>query len=131
MLSNYSRIVYSKILLILKLMNKNIGVCGLDCAACDCYQATVKNDDELREKTARAWERKYGHPGINPQDLNCLGCNSEGPWYEHCFKCQFRVCGKEKGLESCGQCRDYPCEMIAKFHEQVPGTKTNCEANKS
>ena len=35
-------------------MNERIGYCGLDCAACDAYLATIHDDQALREKTARA-----------------------------------------------------------------------------
>ena len=36
-------------------MNERIGYCGLDCAACDAYLATIHDDQALREKTARLW----------------------------------------------------------------------------
>lgn len=36
-------------------MKQLIACCGLDCESCDARIATVKNDDELREKTAQKW----------------------------------------------------------------------------
>ena len=33
-------------------MKQLIACCGLDCESCDARIATVKNDNELREKTA-------------------------------------------------------------------------------
>ncbi len=39
-------------------MKQLIACCGLDCESCDARIATVKNDDELREKT----DPKVGAP---------------------------------------------------------------------
>ena len=36
-------------------MKAMIGYCGLDCAQCDAYLATIHDDQALREKTAKAW----------------------------------------------------------------------------
>lgn len=36
-------------------MKQLIACCGLDCEGCDARIATVGNDNELREKTARKW----------------------------------------------------------------------------
>ena len=41
-------------------MNKLIACCGLDCEGCDARIATLKNDDELREKTAALWSQLNG-----------------------------------------------------------------------
>ena len=38
-------------------MKQLIACCGLDCESCDARIATVKNDDELREKTSPKVER--------------------------------------------------------------------------
>ena len=35
-------------------MKAMIGYCGLDCAQCDAYLATIHDDQALREKTAKA-----------------------------------------------------------------------------
>ena len=31
-------------------MNERIGYCGLDCAACDAYLATIHDDQAMRKK---------------------------------------------------------------------------------
>ena len=46
-------------------MKQLIACCGLDCENCAARIATVNNDDELREKTAKEWsvrseERRVG-----------------------------------------------------------------------
>lgn len=108
-------------------MAKMLGVCGLDCAVCETYLATVKNDDEERKIIAKEWGEKY-HSNPRPEDINCLGCNSKtGPWYKHCLECNIRLCGLDKGIDNCGKCQDYPCEKASSFHSHVPEAKANCE----
>ena len=36
-------------------MKKMIACCGVDCATCDAYVATLNNDDALRRTTAERW----------------------------------------------------------------------------
>ena len=54
-------------------MRKMIAYCGLDCEKCDAYIATVRDDQALREKTAKAWA-ELNHAPILPEHINCLGC---------------------------------------------------------
>lgn len=58
-------------------MNERIGYCGLDCAACDAYLATIRDDQALREKTARLWAQLNQAP-ILPEHINCLGAAGTG-----------------------------------------------------
>ena len=37
------------------MMKQLIACCGLDCESCDARIATVRDDNELREKTAQLW----------------------------------------------------------------------------
>ena len=34
--------------------------------------------------------------------------------------CSIRVCAKDKGVDMCAFCTDYPCEKIAAFFERNP-----------
>ena len=127
---------------------KKLGICGLDCSSCEAFIATEKNDDELRRKTAREWTEKYnerGDPLVKPEEINCRGCLSDGPaspdsasWasqggplYAHCFQCEIRKCGLEKGIKNCGECREYRCKKLANRQETMPGAKENCDAVKT
>lgn len=48
-------------------MKQLIACCGLDCEGCDARIATVGNDNELREKTARKWSEMTTHPRLRLQ----------------------------------------------------------------
>ena len=51
--------------------------CGLDCETCDARLATIRDDDELRKKTADLWTELNGVE-ITPDMINCLGCRVDG-----------------------------------------------------
>ena len=59
-------------------MKQLIACCGLDCESCDARIATVKNDDELREKTAQKWSAMNNAPEITAATINCMGCRTDG-----------------------------------------------------
>ena len=51
-------------------MKQLIACCGLDCEGCDARIATVGNDNELREKTARKWSEMNNAPEITAATIN-------------------------------------------------------------
>jgi hypothetical protein len=57
-------------------MKQLIACCGLDCEGCDARIATVGNDNELREKTARKWSEMNNAPEITAATINCMGCRT-------------------------------------------------------
>lgn len=58
-------------------MDDLIAYCGLNCAVCDAYLATLHNDQALRERTAKLWAELNNAP-ILPEHINCQGCRTEG-----------------------------------------------------
>ena len=48
-------------------MKQLIACCGLDCESCDARIATVENDNELKEKTARKWSVMNNAPEITAE----------------------------------------------------------------
>lgn len=66
--------------------------------------------------------------GILCSELNCkeaygFDCNGcvnveKAPWGE----CEVKNCCEEKKLEQCGECNDFPCDMIKSFsYDEVHG----------
>lgn len=95
-------------------MKENIAYCGLDCDKCDAYIATVKNDDALREKTAKYWSKLNGVT-ILPEQINCEGCRRQGVKTVYCDSlCPIRRCATEKGVVTCGNCDKLgECQTVA------------------
>ena len=49
-------------------MKDKIAYCGLNCEKCDAYIATINDDQELREKTAKLWAELNNAP-ILPEHI--------------------------------------------------------------
>ena len=79
-------------------MKQLIACCGLDCESCDARIATVKNDNELREKTAQKWS-DY---------------------------CEIRKCVSGKGFNTCGDCDELDsCQIVGAVLQHAPGAREN------
>ena len=99
---------------------ENIGMCGLDCSRCPAFIATSNNDDDLRKKTAKEWtERHNSNPILNPEDINCKGCLSDGLLSSHCSECKVRKCGLEKGIKNCKDCKEYKCNELTELQSHL------------
>ncbi len=100
-------------------MKKLIGCCGLNCETCDAYQATLHNDNNLREKTAQLWSQ-LNNTSITPETIHCTGCRTEGVKTFFCNNlCKIRQCAKTKGLETCGHCSVLKtCPRVAEIHKR-------------
>ena len=84
-------------------MKQLIACCGLDCEGCDARIATVGNDNELREKTARKWSEMNNAPEITAATINCMGCRADGAKFAYCSDyCEIRKCVNKKRLNTCG-----------------------------
>ncbi len=73
------------------------GYCGLYCGSCASYLAT-----------------KRGELGKRPHEESCRGCKSDtlGTW---CAQCPLKACARQKGLEFCIQCKEFPCAQLEGF----------------
>ena len=107
-------------------MKQFISCCGLDCENCDARIATVNNDNELREKTAKSWAEMYNASHITPESINCTGCRMDGVKFGYCNVCEISNCAKAKGFNTCGECIDLDtCETIAPVLQYLPAAKQN------
>ena len=109
-------------------MNERIGYCGLDCAACDAYLATIHDDQALREKTAQLWARLNQAP-ILPEHINCLGCRGDGVKTVFCEHiCAVRQCARKRGVTTCGSCPELgSCTTVGAILQNSPAAKKNLE----
>lgn len=65
------------------------GCCDIDCLTCDCYIATIKDDDLMRMNVAIKWSRLFNKT-ILPREINCTGCKSKGPKFSNYDTCKIR-----------------------------------------
>lgn len=108
-------------------MTEMISWCGLLCNECPAYIATQNNDDLMREKVAKKWNKMFGF-GMKAEDVHCDGCQSGSErLIGHCLKCGIRKCGMEKQVENCAHCDDYGCQTLESFIQFIPQAKKKLE----
>ena len=107
-------------------MSEMISICGLMCHECGAFLATRDDDDEKRAEVARTWSKMYGVE-IQPSDINCGGCTSDGVLFQHCTVCEIRKCGMERGVVNCAHCDDYACAKLEEFFGMAPECRTQLD----
>lgn len=111
-------------------METIIGICGLECTSCPAYIARLKDDDELRKKTAQEWSKAFSSE-IKPEDINCVGCLPvDGVHIGYSSICEIRKCGFGKKVENCAYCDEYICEKLEKFFKNAPDAQKRLDAIK-
>lgn len=90
---------------------KLAAVCGLFCKGCTLYIATTEDSERLKF-IADMYE-------TTEEEISCYGCGSDkrGPY---CQTCKMIVCAKEKGVEFCSLCDEYPCDHLKEFQKAAP-----------
>jgi hypothetical protein len=102
-------------------MSEMVAYCGLLCNECLAYKATVADDMALREETAAQWS-KMNNADIKPEDINCLGCDSD-MLFGYCNMCEIRSCAREKGLKDCGKCGSFACAKVENVLKYAEGAR--------
>jgi len=110
-------------------MRDMIGYCGLDCEKCEAYIATIKDDDNLREQTAKLWA-KLNNASILPEHINCQGCRTDGIKTIFCDSlCQIRQCALKHGVVTCGNCTEISdCRTLTMVTEGNTEARKNLES---
>jgi hypothetical protein len=88
-------------------MEKMIGYCGYSCHLC----AARSKDPKVRQKLVDGWRRIFGHEHYTAENVYCEGCRSDGKIADK--ECKVRPCAKEKNIESCVFCEEFPCEKVS------------------
>jgi hypothetical protein len=109
-------------------MTELLAYCGLLCNGCPIFLATKEEDTALKARMkseiAKMSKELYGLDQ-KPEDItDCDGCRSaESKLYPGCLKCQIRICAREKDLENCGNCQEYPCNKLDEVFKYDPAAK--------
>lgn len=89
-------------------MKEKYAPCGIDCSYCPVYIATQNNDVGARQKLADEYFSQSGET-VDPQVVSCNGCLGEGTPLHYCSICEIRACARDRGLQTCAECADFPC----------------------
>lgn len=97
------------------------GPCGLYCGVCAILMAHRDRNEKFKERLLTLYrggiEGKGTLPGaekLTTADIRCGGCLSRDR-FMHCDRCGIRDCTREKGIEGCHECNDFPCTLIDEF----------------
>ena len=92
--------------------NEIFSRCGQRCDLCLIYRPNVEKEDR-RVEICAVWD-KLGPQKYNPATVICDGCmaDGEGDVLFSSGECKTRKCVIEKGLQHCGYCPDYPCDIF-------------------
>jgi len=106
-------------------MNKlKMAACGIDCSECDSYKVTVEQDLKAAE-TLVEWYRSQSWIGENegaeavlkkvPLCKGCWNVTDDCFFKCGCGNIDFRICCKDRQINHCGECNDFPCEQYKKW----------------
>lgn len=104
-------------------MTKIIAACGNDCSVCPRYTAPPfeKSAEELH-KTALLWHKiGYRDTVVSNEEIACHGCTPEN-W------CRYKVvkCCTAKGIKTCAECSDYPCDNMKECFTVTASFEPKC-----
>jgi len=87
-------------------------VCGLFCPACFIFIAQREGPDT----------RKLVAESLNlpVEYIKCDGCRAENRFIYCENNCRMVPCAAEKGVDFCGECDEYPCEILKEFQAARP-----------
>jgi hypothetical protein len=81
--------------------------CGIDCFNCELYEENIT--DEFQKMMVQKTGKKQS-------EISCKGCRQTG-----CVllpgECATSKCVKEKNLEFCFECSDFPCQKLSPCKE--------------
>jgi len=75
----------------------------------------MANDDALKIEIASDWSALYKRE-LKKEDILCKGCKSE-TLFLFCSSCYITTCNKERGIENCEDCDEFPCDRYNEFLE--------------
>jgi hypothetical protein len=87
-------------------MAEMIGYCGYSCHLCGARS----DDPAVRQRLVDGWRRIFGHQNYTAENVKCDGCPSDGRVADQV--CKARPCAKEKGVENCAYCDEFPCDKM-------------------
>jgi len=109
MLENYFTSKYWNMFEMNEVKKELLAPCGLYCGVCKIYKAHKDNDLEFKKEILSKLH-DYGVKSVD--DIVCTGCMSNGVVFDFCRTCRIKDCIKNKKIEGCYQCDEFPCKII-------------------
>jgi len=94
------------------MIRNTVAYCGLFCESCGVYIATINNDQEELERIATMMK-------TTKEEIVCKGCRSD-TLSRHCRNCFFKQCARNKKIDFCEECKEFPCVKLIEFQKEMP-----------
>jgi len=98
-------------------VDEMIGYCGSPCHTCAIFLATKETNEkkkhEMKAEIAQDIKKLYGKECKANDIGDCDGCRAKNGRILN-KDCPIRKCALKKGVESCENCAEYPCEHIVR-----------------
>ena len=101
-------------------MDEMVGYCGYRCSVC----AARSPDPAVRQKLVDGWKKIFGHQNYTADNVFCEGCKSGGKIADK--SCKARPCAKEKGVDFCADCTEFPCDKVRPLLATAEGMLIFC-----
>lgn len=101
-----------------------ISFCGDTCSECPRYLATQANDSVRLHELAELWFRLgFRTEVVGEEEIRCDGCSRNKP-------CTYGInsCPHIASVNSCGECRLYPCPKIEEVFARTEKVNNVCMA---
>jgi hypothetical protein len=89
---------------------KSIAPCGIDCFNCEVYEKNIN------ETTRGIMASRLN---IDPDKVACKGCREQDGCRLHWGKCDTLDCVKQREVQYCFECNEFPCEMLCPSRESA------------
>ncbi len=86
-------------------------VCGLFCPSCTIYIATTEEPERLKLIADRR--------NLPIDKVRCYGCRVSIR-YPFCETCKMSECSKNKEIDFCVECKEFPCDDLKRFQAARP-----------
>lgn len=91
--------------------------CGLYCGACEILSAYRESLLTMRMPVWNDLPKRFSKY-IKPAEIKCHGCKS-GVVFEGCGGCGIRKCARERQVDFCFECGEYPCSRIDEMRANI------------
>lgn len=101
--------------------------CGFHCSQCPAYIGNIRSEAD-RNRVSETWHKIYGLE-IPAEAIRCDGClkpDSENP-FRIGGDCGMRNCVHDRKIAHCGQCNEFPCDLIEKHIASVESVAPGCQ----
>lgn len=95
--------------------------CGLYCGACEIMAAYRRG---MESGSPPKWPDlpQPLRDNIPSADIVCHGCKSDKV-FAGCRGCRVRECARERKVEACVVCPDFPCQRVEALRELIPDVR--------